>query len=199
MNNSYNCPPCCCSAHANRWASHQSQKIKDLLSELKNTQLQHNPCRTAVPPEQVLAFNGIHWHTDIIHRKKYQPRKKAVSGNVSQLRCNECWQYKPKQKVQIYSSTAEPLERIVMKSVSSSGLKRQEQLQTGFQQAEAQQLLEAGNKAAPPLSTVAAHSTAPSITFDSRTEDEHAQQAMRSQVTTWEEANNRDALPRKGS
>lgn len=92
MNNSYNCPPCCCSAHANRWASHQSQKIKDLLSELKNTQLQHNPCRTAVPPEQVLAFNGIHWHTDIIHRKKYQPRKKAVSGNVSQLRCNECWQ-----------------------------------------------------------------------------------------------------------
>lgn len=86
-----------------------------------------------------------------------------------------------------------------MKSVSASGLKRQEQLQTGFQQTEAQQLVKAGNKAASPLSSVATHSTTPGITFDSCTEDECAQQAVSSEITTLQEANNRDALPRKRS
>lgn len=106
---------------------------------------------------------------------------------------------KSKQKVYFYWSTTEPLEQIVMKSVSASGLKRQEQLQTGFQQTEAQQLVKAGNKAASPLSSVATHSTTPGITFDSCTEDECAQQAVSSEITTLQEANNRDALPRKRS
>lgn len=102
-------------------------------------------------------------------------------------------------KVYIDSSAAEPLEQIVMKHVSSSGLEQRDHLQTGFQGAEAELLLEAGTKAASPLDVMAAHSTTPSITFDSCTEDEHAEQAASSEVTALQEPNRTDALPRKRS
>lgn len=105
----------------------------------------------------------------------------TVSRNISQLRRNERRQYEPKHKVYADSSTAEPLEQVIMKHVSSRGLEHQDQLRTVFQGAQAEQLHQAGTKAASPLDITATHSTAPGIAFDSCTEDEHAQQAVSSE------------------
>lgn len=99
------------------------------------------------------------------------------------------------QKVCIDSSAAEPLEQIVTKRVSSSGLEQRDHLQTGFQGAEAELLLEAGAKAASRPDLMAARPTTPSLTFDSCTEDEHAEQA----ASSVQEPNKTDALPRKRS
>lgn len=122
-----------------------------------------------------------------------------MNRTISQLRCNECRQHEPVQKVCIDSSAAEPLEQIVTKRVSSSGLEQRDHLQTGFQGAEAELLLEAGAKAASRPDLMAARPTTPSLTFDSCTEDEHAEQAASSEVTALQEPNKTDALPRKRS
>lgn len=134
-----------------------------------------------------------------LHKKKHRTSKKTVNRTISQLRCNECRQYELMQKVCIDSSAAEPLEQIVTKRVSSSGLEQRDHLQTGFQGAEAELLLEAGAKAASPLDVMAARPTTPSLTFDSCTEDEHTERAASSEVTALQEPNKTDALPRKRS